>query len=197
MPCRPASSQRGAPAGKLEAMRLVSRVLGLAVLLVAVPAAATVLHAWSLEERIARADNVVAGKVVGVETRRTDDGMIFTESTIAVTRTLYGPTRSSVVVSQLGGTIGEDTLSIAGTVLFTVGDEVMVIIKRDAAGREQLVGMSQGAFFVTGRTARQNIDVPLMRDGRLEAPPGVQTLDVDRIRSAASEVRRTLERTQP
>ena len=163
------------------------------LLLVTVPAKATVLHDWSLEERIARSDNVVVGTITAQEAKLVD-GNIVTESTVTVAKTLFGPSRRDLVVTQLGGTIGDTTLDIAGSARFEVGDEVVLIVKRDPRGREQLVGMSLGAFLVKGRRARQTIDVPLMRDGRLREGPGVQVYDLERIRGAAREVRRTLER---
>lgn len=163
------------------------------LLLVAVPAQATVLHDWSIEERIARSDNVVIGTITSQQAKLVD-GNIVTESSVSVTRTLFGPARRDVVLTQLGGTIGDTTLDIAGSARFEVGDEVVLIVKRDEHGREQLVGMSLGAFLVKGKRVRQTIDVPLMRDGRLREGPGEQIYDIERIRGAAREVRRTLER---
>ncbi len=164
-------------------------------MLLCAPARATVLQDWSLEERIAHADQVVVGKVIAQEATRLD-GNIVTESTIAVSRTLFGRAGNELVITQLGGSLGEDTLRVPGTPLLTVGDEVVLIVKL-FNGRNRLVGMGLGAFFLRGRLAYQRIDVPLMgADGRLRRPPGEQTFDLERIRGAAEEVRRTLQRTE-
>lgn len=175
---------------------MAARALLLAfVLLVGATARATVLQDWSLEERIARSDNVVSG-TVKAQQARWDGDQIVTDTIIAVRRTIFGPERREIMLTQLGGTIGETTLDIAGSAQFDVGDEVLLIVKRDQRGFERLVGMSLGAFIVQGKRLRQHIDVPLMRgDGRLREPPGELVVDIERVRGAASEVRRTLERT--
>lgn len=166
--------------------------LGL-VLLLAAPGHATVLKAWSLEERIAHADSVLLGRVTGERVYRVD-GTIVTDSTIAVERVIFGTSRATVTISQLGGTIGEETILVAGTARLGVGDEVVVIVKRDSGGRDRLVGMSLGAFQVVGQQLRQTIDVPLMRrDGRMLDPPGRQVLDMARVLGAADDVRRAVQ----
>ncbi|HSI05633.1 MAG: hypothetical protein ACAI38_11510 [Myxococcota bacterium] len=170
-------------------------LLAVVLLLLAGPAQATVLADWTLEERIAHSDSVVAGTITAQRVTRVGDDIV-TESTVVVSRTLFGPERRELTVSQLGGTIGETTLHVEGSAHFEVGDEVVLIVKRDARGRDQLVGMSLGAFLVKGRLARQSIRVPLMgSDGRLRKAPGEQVVDMERIRAAAADVRRTLDRT--
>ncbi len=165
------------------------------VLALSRPAQATVLWDLSLEERIARADAVFAGTVKEVKAVEAPDGMIFTEATLDVQRTIYGPPQSTVTVTQFGGTIGERSVIVAGTVPMAVGESLIVIVRRDRLGRLQLVSMGLGAFRVSGREARQHIDVPLMRrDGRMVESPVEARLDIDRIEAVARDVSRTLER---
>ena len=159
------------------------------------PAQATVLWDLSLEERIARADGVFVGTVKEVKAVAAADGMIFTEATLDVQRTIYGEAQSTVTVTQFGGTIGDRTVSIAGTVPMKVGESLVVIVRRDRLGRLQLVSMGLGAFRVSGREARQHIDVPLMRrDGQMREPPGEARIAIDRIEAVARDVERTLAR---
>ena len=160
------------------------------LLLFAPPASATVLLDLSLEERIARADTVVVGTVKSQRTFRAGT-LILTESTLRVEETLYGAPGKTLVVTTVGGTIGDTTMDVPGEAMLAVGQRLVVIARRDANGRNHLVGMSMGAFTLRGDVAEQVIVVPtLRRHGGLAEPQGQVVTDLTRIRAAVGAAHR-------
>lgn len=169
-------------------MRIAIPLVGL--LMVAVPARATVLLDWTLEERVARADRVVVGTVIS-QRAVTEGELILTENTIRVERALYGKPGATLVISTLGGTIGEATMDVPGEAVLHTGERIVAIVKRNAKGRNHLVSMGMGAFTLRGEIARQTIEVPLLRgDGTMAEPPGLQITDLQRITRAIATVHR-------
>ena len=110
---------------------LVAAVLAAAALcLLAATAAASTVRFLSDAELIARADRVVHGSVTGQRVVRVGPGVIYTISTLAVIEDLTGVAGDSVEVWERGGTVGNESMSVAGGVHFELGEEVVVCLKR-------------------------------------------------------------------
>lgn len=146
---------------------------------------ATILADWSLEERVRRADCIVMGVVAEAEVVRDERGRVWTETTIVVERALAGQVSETVVVSQLGGRLGDRTVDVSGTAPLPTGVRVLLLLQ-SVGRRTVLVAMSQGAFHLHGDLAYQAIRVPLAaEDGRLRPPPGIRTVAVATLEALA------------
>src|SRR4029079_14354100 len=88
-------------------------------------AGATLVAPPSLDELVARADLVFEGTVVDVRSswRDTREGrVIMSVVTFRVVRGFKGDPSQQVVLEMFGGTVGKDTMRIAGVPAFAAGD---------------------------------------------------------------------------
>ena len=126
----------------------------LLLLLAAVPLAhATTVVPPSFPELVAKADAIYRGRVTSVEARRVDraDGggqVIKTFVTFTVERVLKGGERAEVVLEFLGGTVGDETLSVSGMPTFAVGQREIVFVRRNGVQFCPLVAMMHGRYHV-------------------------------------------------
>lgn len=122
------------------------------------PAAAsgTILRPFDLAGLSREAHAIVRGRVVGQEARRdAESGRIYTYSTVDVLEVVKGaPDLRRVTVKQLGGTVGEWAVRVAGTAELAVSEEVVLFLRLDeqpgptGEPTGYLVGMHQGKFGV-------------------------------------------------
>ncbi len=70
---------------------------------------------------------------------------IVTDVTLAVSQSLKGETRR-IVLTQLGGTVGDVRMTVPGCPVFTPGEEALLFVWRDRQGRAQVNGLAQGKF---------------------------------------------------
>ena len=159
--------------------------LGLATFLIASPARATVLANWDLDEVVRRSDLIVIG-TIGKQRSIKVGTDVMTESEVLVEETLRGEPTKSFTLSQLGGKIGTSVYEIVGDAKLGRGDRVLLLTYLHKDGRRYLVGMSLGAYFLSGEHARQTVEVPLVEsNGGLRPAPGLRQIAVDRIRAVA------------
>ena len=132
-----------------------SRVAGLISLTVVAAccslstALATTLVRLSLEQMTGASTAIVRGHVVSQDTRwNPQHTEILTYTTIAVENVIKGQPPSSVVVEQLGGTIGHFRVHVAGTVHFSSGVSYLLFLEPAGEDAEPylVVGMAQGAY---------------------------------------------------
>lgn len=132
-------------------MRIRSLLL---LLLVVVPLArATTVVPPTFPDLVGKADAIYRGRVTSVEAHRVDraDGggqVIKTFVTFAVERVLKGNERTEVVLEFLGGTVGEETLTVSGMPEFTVGQREIVFVRRNGVQLCPLVAMMHGRYHV-------------------------------------------------
>ena len=112
-------------------------------------APATTLVRLSLEQMSQASTAIVRGNVVGQETTwNPQHTEIITSTTIAVENVVKGEPPSTLIVEQLGGTIGNLHEYVAGTVHFR--PQVSYLLFLEPAGedssRYRVVGMAQGAY---------------------------------------------------
>jgi hypothetical protein len=125
----------------LRALTLVPRALvqviaGLALLcLAAVPAEGATLKARSDADEIAAADRIIRGRVESVRTeRRPDTGVIDTIARVRVVDDYTGGTDRVLEIREIGGTVGDTTLTVPGAARFIPGDDILALVERTASG---------------------------------------------------------------
>jgi hypothetical protein len=139
-----------------SARNLIGMALMAAVL--AAPTFATTVEKLDLEQLVKRADLIVQGQVESVysqwdEQRR----LVFTYISIRVDDALKGTNRQSVLIRQIGGTVGTVQMSVAGVPQFKSGEMAVVFLKRKDDSTFQVVGMNQGLYEIVEDFAVSNV----------------------------------------
>ena len=139
-----------------KTLNLIATALMVAVL--AAPAFATTVLKLDMEQLVRRADLIVQGRVESVysqwdEQRR----LVFTYVSIRVDDPLKGERRQSVLIRQVGGTIGTIQMSVAGAPQFKTGEMTLVFLKRQDDSTFQVVGMNQGLYKIVDDYAVSNV----------------------------------------
>lgn len=159
--------------------------------IVAVPVSASTFVAMDLEEMTTRADAVVQGEIVEVESFWTESGrLIVTEATLRVEETLVGKTRPNVTIRTAGGEVGGLMVEAHGFPVFERGEKVLVFLKRGAAaGTVEVLGYQQGHYRVVTRLDGVTLAVPqaeegfraLRKDGSLA--PAASSVEIDQFKN--------------
>lgn len=118
--------------------------------LVAAPASATTVRAFSLRAMTLQAHGIMRGEVIAEEVVY-DVGarQVYTHTFVAVSEVLSGDSRPGdvVVVRQLGGVLDGLEQVLVGTAHLGLGEEVVLFARTDGAFH-YLIGMAQGAWLV-------------------------------------------------
>ncbi|MCB9547113.1 MAG: hypothetical protein H6706_14870 [Myxococcales bacterium] len=124
--------------------------LGLALLLAAGTASATIVQSLSLDEISRKADVIVHGTVVEQSTAWNETRTrIYTVTTVEVKDRVKGQGETRIRIRQLGGTVDGITQSIVGNARMAKGEEVVLFLTRDTAkDLHYVVGMAQGKYAV-------------------------------------------------
>lgn len=164
------------------------------ILFTAAPARPTSIFPPTFDELVARADEVMLARVVArrsVWVASRSGRAIVTAVTFSIERTLKGPAYTERTLEFLGGTIGDDTLSIDGMPEFRVDDRDVLFVREAGRPASPLVGFSYGRFRVA-RDSAFGAETVRTHDGRplaslaevgnpsppaLVRPPRVMTLD--------------------
>jgi hypothetical protein len=129
-----------------------TRLLFLLVLGLAPLVRATSVIPPSFPELVAEADSIYRARVTAIEPRRVAgaDGtsVIKTFVTFAVERVLKGTDKPEVVLEFLGGTIGDETLTVSGVPTFNLGDREIVFVQKNGLQFCPLVGVMHGRYRV-------------------------------------------------
>lgn len=173
------------------------------LLLALVPAVrATSVIPPSFAELVSEADAIYRGRVTAVQARRVErpDGegsVIKTFVTIAVERVLKGAEQREVTLEFLGGTVGDESMTVSGMPKFNLGAREIVFVQRNGVQFCPLVALAHGRYRVLrdDATAREHIardnGLPLTNVAEVELP--ITTLpDPVRAASAASASARAL-----
>lgn len=105
----------------------------------------------TLEEKTKGAELIVEGKVTALRSEwNAERTRIYTHVTIAVDQYLKGEkTEQSVVVTHMGGEVGDVGEIYSGAARFEEDEEVLVFLKEDQQGRLGVTGASQGKYTIT------------------------------------------------
>lgn len=134
------------------------RILALSVVTAAVigsvSARATTVDPPTLRQMVDRADRIFVGEVTDVRSYRTG-ASIHTDVTFRTSETVKGASSQMVLLTFLGGTVGEDTLEVAGMPRFVRGEEQVVFSMSGERLASPIIGMWHGRVRVSrDRTTR-------------------------------------------
>lgn len=103
----------------------------------------------SLEELTRQADLIVEGRVQDIQTQASQNrSSIITLVVLPLKKQWKGSNVPTVTVKLSGGSAGEITQRVVGQPEFSLGEEVILFLKRQADGRYATVGGKQGKFTV-------------------------------------------------
>jgi hypothetical protein len=164
-------------------MRRTSLLCALAIVAMARPAWPTTVVAPTFDELVLRAETVIVARVVALRSAWVDSRAgrsIVTDVTVSIERTLKGPTYAERSFEFLGGTVGDDTLAVAGMPEFHVGDRDVLFISEAGRPASPLVGFMYGRFRII-QDSRTGVDMVRTYDGR----PLASTDEVGNVRPPA------------
>lgn len=116
----------------------------------------------STEELVKEADHIVIGTVIGMESSWDAEGRwIRTYVSLSVEESIKGALRGKqVVISYIGGLVGEIGLWHSDTPNFKKGQRVFVFLQPDNRGAFKVVGRQQGKFTIMGgRIVEPNLSI--------------------------------------
>lgn len=148
---------------KTRALLLVA-LLGITT---ARPARATTLVRLSLDQLVQASTVIARGHVLSQESLWTPDHRrIITLTTFAVAQALKGSPSATLVVQQLGGTVGNIRLHVSGNPRFHTDTDYLLFLEnaRVDASKYLVVGMMQGAYriFRDQTTREERVISPVM-----------------------------------
>lgn len=129
---------------------LARAALVAALLLVTLPARATVMLSMPLEDMVQGATAIVHARVARTGSRLAIDGGArpHTITELVVLEWLKGSGATQVTIDEIGGEAAGLSMAIAGTPEYRVGDEVVVFLRVTDDGSFRTLGMVQGQFVV-------------------------------------------------
>ncbi len=104
-----------------------------------------------LEVLANKAELIVQGKVTARQSEwNADQTRIYTRVTITVEQYIKGQqVEQTVVVTHLGGEVGDVGEVYGGAVRFDENEEVLVFLNKDQQGRLRVTGNAQGKYSIT------------------------------------------------
>jgi hypothetical protein len=124
--------------------------------MLATPVFATTVQKMELQQLVAASDSIVQGTVESVEARY-EEKMIYTYVSIVVDDPLKGEQRRTVLLRQIGGTIGAKTVWISGMPQFRAGQQVIVFLRNRQDGTFDVIGLNQGKYDIIDDNAVANV----------------------------------------
>ncbi|HTL67932.1 MAG TPA: hypothetical protein VL200_09745 [Lacunisphaera sp.] len=155
--------------------------MALAVALAASPLRSfgTTVQAPEFDQLVAQADYVVRATVKSIDSAwREKDGHRFIASrvTLDVKEVIRGTPPSPLVLDMVGGTVGDDTLTVEGAPKFHVGDENILFVHGNGTVFYPLVAVMHGVYPIfrdrqTGREyALRSNGMPLYSENDVSLP---------------------------
>ena len=127
--------------------RLVFITVFLSGLLGAEFAASTTFEERDFNALVSEADQIVIGTVAAKVARRTGDREIVTDFRFEDLKVVKGTVPSaSLTLTMLGGTVGTETLAVAGAPTFQRGVRYLVFVSGNGSVMFPVVGGHQGIF---------------------------------------------------
>jgi hypothetical protein len=123
------------------------------LLLVSLPAFATVFHEATDRQLAERSDAVVVGTVRDAQARVRADGRIETEVHLIVEETLRGDARGVLTIVELGGVVGERATFVADGATYAPGERVIALLRQRLDKSWFTTSMSRGKFVLEGGRA--------------------------------------------
>lgn len=131
-----------------------------------IPAQATTVERFTLEDLTVRAASIFEGTVTSTEShwdaRRR---VILTTTTLQITDGLKGSSSGSVQITTIGGRVGNSVLHVAGMAAFRPGETAIVFTERSGS-HTTVLGLSQGKFALVNGVAENTVAELAFSDGR-------------------------------
>lgn len=111
------------------------------------PAGATQMRHLDTRALVRGSSDIVVGTVESVRSYwDAGHSHILTDVTVRVGESLKGATGATLVLTQVGGEVDGLRYDIEGSPRFAPGEEALLFVWRDTAGRPQVNGLAQGKF---------------------------------------------------
>jgi len=108
---------------------------------------------------------VVTGKILSITSGYEADGLIWSYATLDVTNRVMGITNDQIVFKYQGGTVGDITMGVSVSPIFSAGEEVLVFLKTADDGKLEVSNWSlskytlqDGVFVENGKKYNEYID---------------------------------------
>jgi hypothetical protein len=152
--------------------RRLSLALSLAVMLLLAPTAqAVIMPVFTLSQLVERSDAVAWGRITRHECRWSEGRTrIYTYWTLEVEGAVYGAEAGqSLVVKQMGGEIGEMSMTVSGNARIQDGERVYLFLRTDGE-HHYVVAMGQGKYTPIETTAGTRLLRVAPRAGKPDYP---------------------------
>jgi hypothetical protein len=126
---------------------------------------ATTVEKMELPQLVSASDSIVQGRVESVEARY-EANRIYTYISITVDDPLKGNRHRTVLLRQLGGTIGAKRTWVPGMPQFNAGDEVILFLRDRHDGTFDVTGLNQGKYDIVNDFAVANVTGLALLDTR-------------------------------
>jgi hypothetical protein len=161
--------------------------------LVPAPLATTGAVQLSIEQLTARADLVVEGEVVSIESFEQDQ-KIFTEVQVRVLDPVKGEAARTVTLRLLGGTVGRQRMTVIGSPCISPGEQLVVFLVPNGPETFDLVNLAEGKFEVVAEpgqplAVRRDLSGIAYRDPRVPDIPSTLAGLKAAVRAAAGAAR--------
>lgn len=143
--------------------RNIAIALVVALVVAALPCAASTFLARTPEELAADSTAVVTGKVVSIESFWDESHtIIVSEIVLEVERTVVGQAPKFVTLRLAGGTVDDYTMVAHGFPTFTEGERALVFVGPDTkvAERFRVTGYQQGHYRIVPNRFGEEIAIP-------------------------------------
>lgn len=108
---------------------------------------ATSVPSLSFEELTSQSELIVSGQIARSWTDwDSEHKYIWTHYELGVSSALKGNPGATVVISEPGGVVGLQAMSVAGAPVYQTGEQVVVFLQRVPNGYLRTTGWSQGKF---------------------------------------------------
>lgn len=177
----------------------------LAVVLAALNVSATTLPRLSFEQLTDDSDRIVSGRITRTWSAW-DAGhrYIWTHYEVAVDAAHKGAASSTLEIAEPGGIVGDRGMTIAGSVHYTPGENVVVFASRMPNGMLRTTGWGQGKYGVdrsgllhadTALRSAELVDTKLQRNVGLQATP-LRSLEGMTVRELSARIAARVQTTQ-
>jgi hypothetical protein len=135
------------------------------IALVTAPLLATTVEKMELPQLVSASDSIVQGRVDSVEARY-EANRIYTYVSVTIDDPLKGERRRTVLLRQIGGTIGAKRTWVAGMPQFNIGDQVILFLRDRHDGTFDVTGLNQGKYDIVNDFAVANVTGLAILDSR-------------------------------
>ncbi len=147
-------------------MRRIAAAATVAVLLLASPGEASTFVALTSTQMVSGAESIIQGRVVSLESKRSDDGrLVVTDAVIRVRETLVGDAPEFVTVRTVGGRINDFLVEAPGFPSFEPRERVILFLEPGPGAEMKVRGYQQGHFEVVRRNDGVRLAVPRIEEG--------------------------------